>query len=179
MSKQKSEYEAPVVQRVFTDLEIFRLAGALRNGEGSPDDARELLKQFVHGCNTEAGPSPELLVYLRDAFSDFLYGGKSLDAALHFKKTRGRPKVSQRRKIALAIAVLKHRLATGSSLEVAVEHVEEWSGRKRTVIAAAWAECREGARMRIRGRRTKRFRTDPWTPEETAILRKIFGEGPL
>jgi hypothetical protein len=179
MTKQKREYESPVVQRVFSDHEVFRLAGALRNDEGSPDDARQLLEQFVHGCYTDAGPSPELLVYLRDAFSDFLYGGKSLDAALHFTKSRGRPKLSRRRKIALAIAVLKHRLATGSSLEVAVEHVEEWSKRKRTVIAEAWAECRELARMRIRGRRTKRLGADPWTPEETAILRKIFGEGPL
>ncbi|MFL9907353.1 hypothetical protein [Paraburkholderia sp. RL17-337-BIB-A] len=176
------EYHKPKVERILTDAEIHRIAGTLRDDRGSPADARLLLEQFVHGCYCASGPSPELLIYLRDALSDFLYGGKTLDAALHFKKGRGRPKIDRAVKVELATAVLRHRLRTGSSLEVAVEHVEDECGLKRTVIAGAWSECKENARIRIRDQRMELLERDEsagsdlWTVEEIATLRDIFGE---
>jgi len=173
------EYHVPALKRILTDVEIHRIAGTLRDDRGSPEEARMMLEQFVHGCYRVNGPSPELLTYLRDALSEFLYGGKTLEAALHFKKGRGRPKIDRAAKVDLAVAVLRHRLQTGSSLEVAVEYVEEHSRRKRTVIAEAWAECRENARIRIREQRNEVVGTGPWAPRETAILRDIFGAGPV
>lgn len=170
------EYHVPNIERVLTNADIFRIAGNLRDDRASPGDARMLLEQFVHSCYTESGPSTELLIYLRDSFSDFLYGGKSLPVALHLKKIPGRPKADSAVHINMATELLRHRLENGVSHEMAVDHVVGKFGYGRTVVTDAWAAYKQNALVPLRSERPV---DEPWAPAQLKILKKIYPVGPL
>lgn len=175
-SQVTHEYHVPNVERVLTNSDIRQIAGNLRDDRAAPDDARMLLEQFVHGCYADDGPPSELLIYLRDAFSDFLYGGKSLQVALHLKKSRGRPKANRAMHVDMATELLHHRLEKDVSHEKAVDHVVEKFGYGRTVVTDAWGAYKNNALERLRSERPA---NDPWSPQQLEILTKTYQVGPL
>jgi hypothetical protein len=203
MDKHDNEYHLPPVERVLSDLEIFRIAGELRSGCGTPEQARELMAQFVVGAYTNDGPSRELIAFVRDSIAEHL-GGKSLAAAFRVKQgRRGRPKVDDAVYIELATELLRYRLESGSLHEDAVAHVREKKHKGRTVVTDAWTNYRENALVRLRDERLEAARKEAektaygdqpltgdephidlvigplWTPGETKILRSIYPDGPL
>lgn len=140
MTEHDNEYHLPPVARVLTELEIFRIAGDLRNDRGTPEQARALMAQFVAAGFMVDGPSRELVAFVRDALAEHL-SGKSLDVAFRLKRGgRGRPITDVRAGIHLAKVMLRHRVVHGSTMENSARAAAEVCNSNRS---NAWAALRK------------------------------------
>jgi hypothetical protein len=136
-----SEYYFPPIVQPLADHEVFRLAGELRSDRGTPEQARALIAQFVLQSYTVAGPSRELLIFVRDALAEYLETGKSLDSALRLKKgRRGRPRTTEKRQLEYAIEFLRCRVVLGQSFDDAAESTAESLHTSRTVVCDAFSQ---------------------------------------
>ncbi len=204
MAKQDNEYHLPAVDPTLPELDVFRIAGDLRSYHGTPEQALALMTQFVAASYTAAGPSRELVAFIRDSLAEFLSTREPLEAAFRVTQgRRGRPKVAAAVYIKLATELLRCRLASGSSHKAAVAHIGEEAHKARTVVTDAWTKHRENALVRLRAERFEAawqkakkapYGDQPltgdephidlvigplWTPREVEILRSIYPVGPL
>jgi len=97
---------------------------------------------------------------------------KSLDAAFGLVRAKaGRPSADERHRIALAVDVLRRRLA-GKSHEDALADAGEHLSRGRTVMGEAWAAHRFDALRVLRAERPSK--PYPWSKQEMDVLLGIF-----
>lgn len=154
---------------------IYRIAWEIRDGEASQKAARSLLEYFCNVVDDEESIPPELLRHLRDAFSAFLNGKKSIEAALGIARKTGRPKADPQIKKKMAGEILRLRLG-GTSHQDALAAVSEQFGWGETIVAKAWKWHQPDALDLIRIERPRE--SYPWTPEEVARLNEIFSDRP-
>jgi hypothetical protein len=141
-----AEYLFPIVERMFSDVEVFKIAGELRDDRGSPDQARELLAQFVVAAGTPAGPCSELVTFVRDALAQYLLEGKSLEAAFRLRKgRRGRPNAEETRRHAIAEDMLRRQVVNRMSYEEAALATAEAMNSSRTPVCDAYSSYRMAA----------------------------------
>lgn len=149
MTVSDNEYHFPPVDQILTDVEVFRIAGELREDRGSPELALALMGQFVAAGFTVEGPSRELVTWVRDALADHL-AGKSLDAAFRIKRgRRGRPRADQERTVALAVGMLSRRVVDGLTFEAAAQATAEALGSNRSAVCEAFEQYKVQALHRL------------------------------
>lgn len=152
---------------------IHGIAWDIREGEASPEDARSLLECFCNAFDDKESIPPELLRHLRDAFSTFLKGEKSIEAALGIARKTGRPKADAEIRAQMAREILRLRLG-GTSHQNALAAVSERFGWGETIVAEAWKCHQQDAIALIRMER--HLESYPWTPEEVTRLDEIFAD---
>jgi hypothetical protein len=140
-----NEYHFPPVDRILTEIEVFRIAGELRNDRGTPEQALALMTQFVEEGYSADGPSRELVTFVRDALADYL-AGKSLEAAFRLVRgRRGRSPVDWRARVALAKDMLKRRVIDGLTFDEAALATASALHSNRTEVCKAFKQYRNEA----------------------------------
>jgi hypothetical protein len=152
MTTRKSGYHFPLIDRPMTDIEVFRAAGELRADRGTPEQARELMAQFVAAAYNSECPPRELVTFVRDALADYL-NGSTLEAAFRVKRgRRGRPTVEVRARIDIAKSMLRLYVIHGEALEDAAIAVAETRNSNRTKAWEAFRECKAKALQEMSAR---------------------------
>ncbi len=152
--------------------EINQIAWQVRDDEADPAEVRRLLENIRCLIDNREPLPPEVLRYVRDSLRVFLDDpAKTLDQAFGIKKGRGRPKADASIRIAMAVEVLRLRLA-GSSHRDALDDVGDRFCKSESVISDAWAAHRPDALITLRLERDlEKF---PWSEEEMQRLEEIF-----
>ena len=153
---------------------IHHIAWAVGDGTARPDEAAQLLREFV-ACVNAHEPLPERLrEHFRDAFLRYLSGSCGIEAALGMVRgSKGHPGADEKRNQMIAAAVLKRRLA-GDSLNTAAAAASEEFHLGETQVRKAWADHKYGAlTLLLMSRPPDKY---PWSPEEVRRLTKILGK---
>lgn len=160
------------MHKSFSDAEIFQVACDVRAGTAEPDSVRQLMRQFCDSVDSGESPSRYLMEYLRDALTSYLNGErKHIDVALGLRRaTRGRIGVDNSH---IAVEVLRARLA-GMTYEDAVAEAMRLCYKERTVVQDAWKNHQTDAVFLLRNERPRD--AYPWSPEECALLARIFSK---
>ena len=144
--KVASEYHFPPIERVMSDVEVFRIAGDLRSGNGQPEQAKSLIAQFVAAAYTEDGPSNMLITFVRDALAEYLAERVSMEVAFNLKQgRRGKPSAGRARHIAMAKEILRCRVVDGKTFEEAVESACNLFRAGRTVVSETFEKYKTDA----------------------------------
>jgi len=152
MMKRWDGYHFPLVDMAMSDVEVFRIAGDLRADRGTPEQACQLITQFVAAAYTVEGPSHELVTFVRDALADYL-SGSTFAAAFHVKRgRRGRPAANVRARIALAKCMLRLHVVHGAPLEDAAIAAADTLNSNRTKAWEAFGDCKAKALQEMRVR---------------------------
>lgn len=184
--------------------QINWLASIVADGTATPDEARELLREFV--SQADAGNVSERMIrHMRDCVRAYLQGRKvllpnsdagrdkpidvsikSMEKAFGLTRvSRGQPRIDRDIHCAAAMEVLE-RLLTGETLEVASEVVAEDRRENGlplssdTQVSDAWAKYKQDALLWLRIARTRDVDLDGkgWTEQELARLCEIYADVP-
>lgn len=180
--------------------QVHWLASIVEDGTATPEEARELLAEFVRQVDSGA-LSQRMLQHMRDCVAAFLVGKKVLmpaasenrhtpigipisDLSKAFGVTRiapGKPRIDRETLVDVARDVLVRRLA-GDSLEDAAGTVAEDRKARRlpvsseTQVRAAWTGHASDALALLRVARLPDVdpSAPPWSPTELDRLNEIF-----
>jgi hypothetical protein len=184
--------------------DIHWRASCVADGTATPDDARELISEFVRQART-GSLEPRLIEHVSDCFAAFLAEEKRLlpapeaarsgvtpvrvatleEAFGMIRAMRGRPDPDRDTSCIVAMEVLE-RMLSGETLEVALEFVA--ADRRaaalpissETEVRETWAKYKSDGLLWLRISRLCDI--DPsaprWTPTEMERLTELFGGEP-
>jgi hypothetical protein len=170
------------------------LASIVEDGTATPDEARELLHEFVR--QVDAGNlAPRMAQHMRDCVAAYLTGRKTLQPAPRVGRERpigvpvpsmekafgigrvgpGNPKTDPDTLVEVAAQVLARRLDGESSEDAVAAVAEERKGADLAVssesqVKAAWGAHQQDALMFVRIHRLRR----PFSVQEQERLNKLF-----
>ena len=151
---------------------IWQIAWQVRDGEADVGDVKRLLMTVCYHFKRQEKLPKELHMFLADAFSRYLSGQATIEAALGLKKCKsGRRKIDADISTQIAAEFLRHRLE-GLSWDDAIESTRKVVCKSKTVIEEAWAHHRHDARVVLRIERV--LDKKPFSEEEVVVLEKIF-----
>lgn len=146
-----------------------------------PDEARQLLAEFVACARTHEAIPERLVEYLRDAFSAYLTECRNrhdiappehLGRALGLvRATAGNPGTDERKSLRIAVSIMRVRLA-GDTAESAIAYAMDRWQCGRTTATDAWRERKRDALTEIRVERAGA--RQEWTRNELQRLHHIF-----
>jgi hypothetical protein len=184
--------------------DIHWRAERVADGTGTPEEARELIAEFVRQARASR-LEPRLIEHFSDCFAAFLAGERhllpvpeagrfaptpvpiqSLEKAFGLTRTtRGRPSTDRETRCAVAMAVLG-RMLSGETLEVAAEMVASERRQKclpissETEVRDAWARHKLDGLLWLRVSRLPEVDKSaaPWAPREVERLTVLFKDVP-
>ena len=158
-----------------TESQINQIAFAVRDGIAKPEDARRLLEHFVELVDRGKPVSPRLLEHLREAFSAYLNGTKSLEQAVGVARKKGRPPADEIIRAEMAAEVMRLRLA-GISHQQALSETARKYGWAESIISTAWRGHRMSALQLIAAERVNSV--PRFAEQEKKLLKRMFRDMP-
>lgn len=152
--------------------QVHQICWEVREGKADPDDVKAMLADFCEGIGAGTRIEPAIFLYLRDAFSAYLCGERTLEAALGLRGKRGARETARERDQKTAAEVLRRLLREDELLEVAALAVAEEFERGKTQVERAWARYKQTALIILRIERSLKNRS--FTVREKRRLKEIF-----
>lgn len=157
------------------------LVSRVEERSADPDEARQLLAEFVACVRGHEAIPERLLEYLRDAFASYLAESdrqfaaappEHLGRALGLVRARaGNPRTDETKALRIAQHILAARLS-GSTAQDAIDAAIEDCQCGRTTATDAWRERKRDALVEIRIARA--VANQEWTQDELQRLAHIF-----
>jgi hypothetical protein len=158
-----------------TPFQINQIAFAVPKGIAHPDDAKRLIAHFCDLVESRKPLPPRLIEHFREAFTAYIDGTKSLEAALGVKRRKGHPHADEKQRIEMATEVMRQRLAEQTHEQALIRTAQKFNCAE-TIISEAWRAHKLSALDLVIENRDRNG--DQFTAAQKKVLQRILHDMP-